>query len=90
MSEALDHEPEASLDRGLYKTEIEIARLLGVGEKRWRATARVLERAGLPLGDPLFAGRRYWPAVKAFLDRRHGLSSTSSSLQPDGEENFDA
>jgi hypothetical protein len=90
MTEILDQGPaEARIGRGLYKTEVEIARLLGIGEKRWRAAASILERAGLPQGDPLFAGRRYWPAVKAFLDRRHGLGSSSSSLQPDGEENFD-
>jgi hypothetical protein len=75
---------------GLYKTDTEIAELVGVGEKKWRANARVLEKSGLPAGDPLFAGRRYWPAVKAFLDRRNGLGANSSSLQPDGEENFDA
>lgn len=28
---------------------------------------------GFPRKQPLFAGRRYWPAVKAWLDKRNGL-----------------
>jgi hypothetical protein len=75
-------------DYPLYKTDTEIAELVGVGEKKWRANARVLEKSGLPAGDPLFAGRRYWPAVKAFLDRRNGLGG-ASALVTDGEENWD-
>lgn len=57
----------------LYRTEEEIAELVGVGIEKWRAIARVLERDGLPKRDALFCDRRYWPAVKAFLDRREGL-----------------
>lgn len=73
----------------LFKTEAEIAALLGVSLELWRATARVLEKSGLPLGDPLFAGRRYWPAVRAYLDRRSGLGARLPHRQPDGEENLD-
>lgn len=73
----------------LYKTDREIARLVGVGEKRWRANAVVLERAGLPKRDPLFSDRRYWPAVKAFLDRRAGLDADSPAIAPDGAENWE-
>ncbi|MGN8096208.1 hypothetical protein [Methylobacterium sp. 22177] len=38
--------------------------------KGWTGLAVVLERGGFPRVDPQFGGR-YWPAVKAFLDRRH-------------------
>lgn len=56
----------------LYPDEKEIAlAVLGPSRaKNWRGLAVVLERGGLPKIDPEF-GARYWPAVKAFLDRRH-------------------
>lgn len=57
--------------------------------KEWDGIAAVLERRGLPGIDPLFGGR-YWPAVRAFLDRRHGLSELKPATKPDGEENWDA
>jgi hypothetical protein len=79
----------------LYLTEGEIAARVGMSERDWEAAARVLERAGLPKGDPVFNGRRYWPAVKAYLDRRNGLVANSplaergdQALGPDGEENW--
>jgi hypothetical protein len=62
---------ELDADDALYLTERAIAKRIGVGLKTWRAAAYVLEKAGLPTGDPLFCGRRYWPAVKEFLDRRN-------------------
>ena len=52
--------------------EAEIARLI-LGPKRakaWSGLAVVLERSGLPRVDPMMGGR-YWPAVRAFFDRRH-------------------
>lgn len=71
----------------LYKPEAEIARLVGMTTDEWEATATVLERSGLPQRDPLFGERRYWPAVRAFLDRRAGLMQDARiSLSPDGEE----
>ncbi|MCP4383780.1 MAG: winged helix-turn-helix domain-containing protein [Hyphomicrobiales bacterium] len=74
----------------VYKTDAEIAALVGLPKKDWQAAAEVLERGGLPMPDPPFANRRYWPAVRAFLDRRHGLDAHSPFQQPDGEENWDA
>lgn len=79
----------------LYLSDDEIARRLGVSQTAWtRSIAPVLAKAGLPPPDPLFGGLRYWPAVRAFLDRRSGLGTASadggprSGFQPDGEENF--
>ena len=62
----------------LYPSEGEIARaVLGPGRTRmWPGLAAVLERQGLPRIDPQFGGR-YWPAVVAFLDRRHNLHHAS-------------
>lgn len=79
----------------LYLSEEQIASRVGMQKQDWEAAARVLERSGLPKGDPVFNGRRYWPAVRAYLDRRNGLIANSSSgerayqaLGPDGEENW--
>ena len=54
----------------------------------WRAKAQVLERDGLPRIDPVMGGR-YWPAVRAFWNKRYGLSTVEVS-QPDGGEHLDA
>jgi len=73
----------------LYPNEAEIARLV-LGSKRaksWDGIAAVLERRGFPQVDPLFGGR-YWPAVKAFLDRRHGVGAAPVPREPDREENW--
>lgn len=72
----------------LYKTEAEIAEIMGVCEKTWRANAKILEKRGLPPRDPMFANRRYMPAVRAYFDRLHNIDADSASLQPDGEENW--
>ena len=76
-------------DMPLYPSEAEISReLLGPGKvDEWRGMAPILERKGLPPVDPLF-GRRYWPAVKAYLDHRHGLATVAVPSAPDGEENW--
>jgi hypothetical protein len=70
---------KAANDNGsLYLSEAAVAqRILGTGAlPRWSGLATVLEREGLPRIDPL-TGCRYWPAVRAFLDRRNGLSQAS-------------
>ncbi len=74
----------------LHITEAETARRLGKSLDAWRGIAKVLEREGLPAADPLFDGRRYWPAVQAFFHRRHGLHTlpTAGTLRHDGGENW--
>ena len=72
----------------LYLDEADLAQRIGLPIEDWRAVATVLERAGMPLKDTLF-GRRYWPAVKAYFDRRAGLTNAAICSQPDGLENFD-
>jgi hypothetical protein len=73
---------------GLFLDEAEVARRLGQQPSEWKAKATVLERHGLPPIDPLMGGR-YWPAVRAFFDRRYGISNTMP-MPVDGEENLNA
>jgi hypothetical protein len=57
----------------LFPTEAQIGRaVFGTRAAHWRAFAMMEERRGLPQIDPM-AGARYWPAVRAYLDRRAGL-----------------
>ncbi len=62
---------------------------------RWRVpvdTARsailvLSKNSRFPKPDALFDGRRYWPAVCAFMRWRAGMASTIEVA--DGEEHFD-
>jgi hypothetical protein len=74
----------------LYVTDEEICARLGISLKRWGGSLQVLLREGLPPRDPVAGDKRYWPAVKLFFDRRHGISTMPGGMRPDGEENLDA
>lgn len=69
----------------LFVTEAELAAVLGLSVEQWKATAIVLERSGLPLKDPQFGDRRYFPAVVAYLDRRAGIMEPAINT-PDMED----
>lgn len=72
----------------LYLTDREIAaRVMGGRSRDWEAVAVLLEREGLPRVDPIMGGR-YWPAVRAFLDRRNGLRTASVAASADGDETW--
>jgi hypothetical protein len=61
----------------LYVTDAELIRRLGVPEKIGRAVLSQFDREkhrGFPQKQKLWGDRRYWPAVKAFLDRTSGLT----------------
>jgi hypothetical protein len=61
----------------LWITDAELIRRLGAPEKVARETIRHLDRqsgSGFPKKVALWGNRRYWPAVKAFLDKKYGLS----------------
>lgn len=74
----------------LFMTDAEVAKAVGLPTNEFKATVIVLQRSGFPSPDPVFNNRRYWPAVKAFLDRRYGLDGSTKMLtKPDGEENWD-
>lgn len=49
----------------------------------------MVNASGFPRVDPLFKCR-YWPAVQAWLDARHGLGRNAAPLVIDGEETFPA
>jgi hypothetical protein len=59
----------------LYITDAELIRRMGVPEKIARANIKALDekRTDFPKKDKFWGGRRYWPAVKAWLDRNSGL-----------------
>ena len=71
----------------LYPSEREIA-VAVLGIKRapeWKSIAVLFERQGLPRISPR-TGARYWPAVKAWLDRYNGLGAPGGPFAPDGVE----
>jgi hypothetical protein len=60
----------------LYVTDAELIRRMGVPEKIGRAVLAGYDRdmsKGFPRKQALWGNRRYWPAVKAFLDRVNGI-----------------
>ena len=59
----------------LWLLDSEWIRRLGVPEKLGRETLRMLEAKGngFPRKQKLWGDRRYWPAVKAYFDRLHGI-----------------
>jgi hypothetical protein len=70
----------------LYPDESELAQcILGKRAKQWSSVVLIWEREGLPRIDPL-AGGRFWPAVLAFLDQRHGLRKDQVPANADGGE----
>jgi hypothetical protein len=65
----------------LYLTDAELIRRLGVPEKTIRPMLPALEtKYGFPKKQPLFGNRRYWPAVKIWLDKHNGLMVDPSNL----------
>ena len=60
----------------LFVSDTEMLRRIGCSEKTGRVAIRELEkRQVFPPKDPLFGNKRYWPAVRAFLDARSGLTA---------------
>ena len=60
----------------LYITDAELIRRMGVPEKIARHAIRELDRnraSGFPKKQALFGDRRYWPAVKNYLDKLNGI-----------------
>lgn len=71
MTSTLDH---TDTRETLWVTDAELIRRLGVPEKIARQTLREVDRhpsTGFPRKDPIWGNRRYWPAVKAYFERRH-------------------
>lgn len=73
-----------------FVSDAEIAKRWQVGEKTARIAIKEFEkRRGFPPRDPLFGGKRFWPAVQAFMLRRAGIS-IAPSMVTDGEEDWNA
>jgi hypothetical protein len=66
------------MNEALYITDAELIRRLGVPEKRAREVLRELDakHPGFPRRQKLWGDRRYWPAVRAYLDRVNGIGGT--------------
>jgi hypothetical protein len=75
LQETWEH--RAALSPVLFVTDAEMLRRIGISEKIGRIAIRELEKRLLfPPKDPLFGNKRYWPAVRAFLDARSGVTTT--------------
>lgn len=74
-----------------FVTDAEIARRWRVSDKTARVAIREFERRpGFPKKDPLFGGKRFWPAVEAFMLRRAGITISAGAEIESGEENWNA
>jgi hypothetical protein len=90
---AVATETAVPLELALFVTEEGLHQRIAphLGRDRFRAALKDCERDLLfPRIHTLWRGR-YWPAVRAWLDRNQGVSSNdfAGSVQ-DGPENFDA
>ena len=74
----------------LFVTEAQCAERLGLTTEQFKMALPAAIKSGFPSPDDLFAKRRYWPAVKAWLNRRYGLIDEDASAPPglDGRENW--
>jgi hypothetical protein len=64
--------------RGLFVTDAELIRRLGVPEKIARGALRALDNmggrhSGFPQKNKLWGNRRYWPAVRQYFDAQYGV-----------------
>lgn len=72
----------------LFVTDAECAERIGLTTEQFKDALLAAKKAGFPMKDPLFENRRYWPAVRAWLDRRYGLygSDVHGPYAPDEQE----
>lgn len=72
----------------LFVTEAQCADRLGLSLDQYKTAIIAASKAGFPQPDPLFGNRRYWPAVRVWLDRRYGLHGAEihGPYPPDAEE----
>lgn len=80
-----------SKNTGLFVSEAQCAERMGLTTEQLKQALLAVSKAGFPPPDPSFANRRYWPAVKAWLDRRYGLYHGNATIAPpglDGTENW--
>ncbi len=64
----------------LYLTDAEMIRRIGVPDKTLRSILPALEtKYGFPPKSAFFPGRRFWPAVEAWLYKHNGLTVDPSA-----------
>ncbi|MHC2298208.1 winged helix-turn-helix domain-containing protein [Rhizobium mongolense] len=89
MNDAPDYWGASVKFEKLYVTNAECAERIGISTDDFNAIEFELNRQGFPPKDPLFNNRRYWPAVRAFLDRRNGVGDKRHVFgPPDGKERW--
>jgi hypothetical protein len=82
-----DADDLTNLREGLFIFDTEMYRRMGVSEKVGRVAVRELEkRQVFPARDPLFGNKRYWPAVRAFLDARAGVGAAPPKKRASQDE----
>lgn len=69
---------EGPIEPTPYVTDAELIRRLGVPEKIARDAIKTLDlndgrQSGFPQKSKFWGNRRYWPAVKLWLDRHNGV-----------------
>ena len=76
---------EAAQRRTLFVTDAELIRRLGVPERLGRALIREFDDKNptFPKKQKLWGDRRYWPAVKTWLDKTYGLESVDHRPRKD-------
>lgn len=57
----------------LFVTEAQCAERLGLTLDQYKTAIIAAGKAGFPQRDPLFGNKRYWPAVRVWLDQRYGM-----------------
>ncbi len=65
----------------LFVTDAQCAERMGLTSDQFGIALPAALQAGFPVPDPLFGKRRYWPAVKAWLDRRYGMGDNDGMLR---------
>jgi hypothetical protein len=75
--------------RPCYLSDADIARRLLISRHEWPFVRTQFETEGMPAKDAI-TKKRYWPAVVAWLDARHGIGAAfSDPFRKRGEEHWD-
>ena len=86
---AADNNKPSIERQGLFPCDAEVAYRLSMSADKFRRIIGALEHQGFPKRD-ITTGRRYWPAVVDFWNRRYSVGSISPRPIAEGEENLDA
>ena len=88
MTDTLDHDTKETREQPareptLWVTDAELIKRMGVPEKIARDALHSLDadprRTGFPQKQKLWGDRRYWPAVKTWLDTTNKVTLAPSS-----------